>query len=166
MTTYTQADARRRLNTLEIALEESLYGAQTAKPLVSIITTKDMPDTDRTALMNFISSAKLPKDHTAMKKIISSLRDAINSCPVATLTVSFAPTAEQIVAYGEWFRKNVHAHVLITFVFSAAVVGGCSVSWQGKQVTYDLEYLIKQKRSEIVAVVNSFVEKKRKEVII
>jgi hypothetical protein len=164
--TYTQADARRRINILEVLLEKSLYGQQEAMPLATVLTTADMKDTDRASLVNFINRVKLPKDHTALKKIITSLKDGVNTCPVATLTVSFEPSPEQITEYGEWFRKNVNPNVLLTFIYSAAVVGGCSVAWQGKQVTYDLEYLIKQKRAEIISVVNSYVEKKRKERII
>ena len=165
-TTYTQADARRRLNIFEVALEESMYGQAAAKPLLDVIGTKTMAEADRVSLMSFIQTAKLPKDHTALKKIMTGLKEAILARPVVTLTISFEPTSSQIVEYGEWFRKNVNPSVLLTFVFSAAVVGGCSVTWQGKQVTYDLEYLIKQKRDQIIDVVNSFVETKKKERVI
>ncbi len=165
-TTFTQADARRRIGLLEQGIEQTVYTQGVTKTLEQVVTELAKQKEDAQAVVQFLSAVKLPSDTTLLKKMLAGLRDAVVSKTAVILAIPFEPTAEQIVAYGEWFRVNVSPDVLISIVFDASVVGGCSITWQGKQVTYDLEYLIKQKRNEIVAVVDQFVEKKRREKVI
>jgi hypothetical protein len=165
-TTYSQADARRRIGLLEQAIEQTVYTQGSKKSIETVVNELAKQKEDAQAVLSFLSSIKLPSDTTLLKKLLAGLRDAVISRPVAILAVPFEPTPEQIVSYGEWFRTNVSPDVLLSITFDASVVGGCSITWGGKQVTYDLEYLIKQKRSEIVAVVDQFVEKKRHEKVI
>lgn len=165
-TTFTQADARRRIGLLEQAIEQAVYTQGSQKTIESVVGELSKHKEDQEALLQFLASVKLPKDTTVLKKLLAGLRDAVISRPVAILAIPFEATPEQIVSYGEWFRTNVSPDVLISLTFDASVVGGCSITWQGKQVIYDLEYLIKQKRNEIVAVVDRFVAEKRHEKVI
>lgn len=165
-TTYSQADARRRIGILEAAIEQTVYTQGSGKTLEGMVSELSKNKEDKEALLSFLSAVKLPKDSTTLKKFLAGLRDAVIAKPAVILAVPFEPTAEQIIAYGQWFRTNVGPDVLLSISFDASVVGGCSITWGGKQVTYDLEYLIKQKRNEIVAVVDQFVEKKRHERVI
>jgi hypothetical protein len=164
--TYTQADARRRLNILDIVFEESSYRTGVQSSPLELLKTKQMSEEDRLVLVNFLSSAKLPQNTTDLKKIFTGLKEEILRRPVATLTLPFEPTTEQISSYGKWFRENVHPKALLTIVFSARVIGGCAITWQGKEVTYDLEYLLKAKRNSILAVVDAYVEKVKHEKVI
>ena len=164
--TYTQADARRRLNILDIVVEDATYKTGVEKTMQQLLSEKTMSDSDRKILTDFLKSVKLPANTQDIKKMFIGLKEEILKRPVVTLTLAFEPTPEQILSYGEWFRKNVNPRSLLTIVFSAAVVGGCSITWQGKQVTYDLEYLLKAKRNEILAVVDKYVAIKSKEKII
>lgn len=166
LSTYSQADARRRLNVLETAIENSLYGQGKAQDVVSVLAKTESSPMDQQSLQLFITKAKLPNDPAMIKKILTGIREAILNRPVVTMTLAFEPTPEQVVAYGQWFRTNVNPQILLTFLFSAAVVGGCSIAWQGKQVTYDLEYMMHQKRDEILGVLDKYVEVKKKERII
>jgi hypothetical protein len=125
-----------------------------------------MSDEDRACLIKFLSSVRLPTSSIELKKVFSALREEILKRPVVTLTVAFEPSREQIISYGEWFRTDVHPKALVTIVFSAQVVGGCSITWQGKQVTYDLEYLLKARKNDILAVVEKYVTQSKKEKVI
>jgi hypothetical protein len=164
--TFSQADARRRVALLEMAVEKALYTQGVQKSIADVVGELSRQPVDTAALTAFLASVTLPKDTTDMKKLMEAIREAILTRPSVVLAVPFDPTPEQTSAYGTWFRANVQPDILLNINFDASVVGGCSITWQGKQVTYDLEYLIKQKRNEIVAVVDQFVEKKRKEVVI
>lgn len=164
--TFTQADARRRLNILDMVVEEATYKTGEKKSVEELLKTSRMNEEDRVILLGFISKTPLPTTSQDLKKLFMALKEEILKRPVVTLTIAFEPTAEQIIRLGEWFRTNVHKDALLTIVFSAAVVGGCSITWQGKQVTYDLEYLIKAKRKEILAIVDRYVEVKKKEKVI
>jgi hypothetical protein len=165
-TTYSQADARRRLNLLETAIEQSLFGQANARELQSVLAESSVSEFDKQSLTSFVTKSKLPADPVVLKKIITGIRDAILARPVVTLTLSLEPSPEQVTMYGVWFRKNVNPKILMTFLFSANVIGGCSIAWQGKQVTYDLAYMIKQKRNEILAVMDKYVLIKKRERII
>jgi hypothetical protein len=165
-TTYTQADARRRIGVLENAIEQAVYTQGAGKTIEGAVKELSKNEEDKDALLAFLAAVKLPQDSTLLKKFLASLRDAVIARPVAILAIPFEPTPKQIVEYGTWFRENVSPDVLLSIAFDASVVGGCSITWGGKQVIYDLEYIIKQKRTEIVAVVDQFVEKKRKERVI
>ncbi len=164
--TYAQADARRRLNILDIVFEEATYKTGEKHSPIELLKSKQMSEEDRAVLMNFVSSVKLPASTTELKKVFTGLKEEILRRPVVTLTVAFEPTREQIVAYGQWFRTNVNPKALLTVVFSAHVVGGCSITYQGKQVTYDLEYLLKTKRNDILKVVDKYAAIARKEKVI
>lgn len=165
-TTYTQADARRRITLLEGVLEQAIYAKGSGKTVDMLVNELGKTPEDRDAVGKFLRSSVIPNDPTSIKDFLAMLRDAILKRPVVNLSLPFEPAPDQIVAYGEWFRSNVDPNVLISVLFDASVVGGCSITWQGKQVTYDLEYLIRQKRTEVVKVVDEWVEKKKKERVI
>lgn len=164
--TFSQAEARRRISILEQAIEQAVYTQGAQITLEAAIQAHSSVESDTQVLIAFVRHASLPKDSSEIKKMISNLRDSVLTRPVVVLAVPFEPTTEQVAEYGKWFRTNVKEDILLNINFDASVVGGCSITWQGKQVTYDLEYLIKQKRKEIVNVVDQFVEKKKKEVVI
>lgn len=165
-TTYTQADARRRVNLLELAVEKALYTKGDTDSLEKVVNRLEMNPEDRVVIKKFVLHKDIPKDPQGLKDLLAAIKAAIMQRPVVTLTVSFEPTAEQITAYGEWFRANLDEQVLVSVVFSAAVVGGCAITWKGKQITYDLEYLIRAKRKEILDVVEKFVKVKKHERVI
>lgn len=164
--TFTQTDARRRIGTLEQVLEQALFVQGKGKTVQQLVSELSKTPEDAQALTMFLGSIQLPTETSQVKKILEQLRLAVVERPSVVLAVPFEPTQEQIGAYGEWFRTHVHKDIVLNIHMDASVVGGCSITWQGKQVTYDLAYLIKQKRSEIVAVVDKFVEIKKKEVVI
>lgn len=164
--TYTQADARRRLNILDIIVENATYKTGEKKTIQELLSATKMNELDRKILIDFLAKVKLPAQTQDLKKFFTGLKEEILKRPVVTLTLAFEPTQEQIVSYGEWFRKNINPACLLTIVFSATVLGGCSITWQGKQVTYDLQYILKARRKEILTVVEKYVQIKKKEKVI
>ena len=164
--TYTQADARRRLNLLDIVSEKISYKVGETRSFSDVLAEEKMSDTDRNVLVAFAKNVKLPTDPQTLKKVFTTVKEEILKRPVVTLTLAFEPSVEQIISYGKWFKENVNPKALMTIVFSANVVGGCSITWQGKQITYDLEYLLKAKRQEILTIVDKYTEIRKKERVI
>jgi F0F1-type ATP synthase delta subunit len=164
--TYTQADARRRLNTLDVVGEQISYKPGQTRSFTELLTSEKISESDRAVLLQFVKNVKLPNSPQDVKKIFLAIKEEIMKRPVVTLTVAFEPSSEQIISYGKWFKENVNPKALMTIVFSASVIGGCSITWQGKEITYDLEYLLKAKRAEILAVVDKYAEIRKKERVI
>ena len=73
--TYTQADARRRLNFLDIVFEESSYKTDLKMTPVELLKTKQMNEEDRNVLVNFLNSFKLPAKSLDLKNFFTGLKE-------------------------------------------------------------------------------------------
>lgn len=164
--TYTQADARRRMTLLETVLEQIVYAKGQGKTIDILVQEYAKTPEDKTAVGMFLRSNSIPTDPTAIRDFLVLLRDSLLRLPTVTLSLPFEPSPDQVVAYGKWFRTNVSTDTMLSLLMDASVVGGCSITWQGRKITYDLEYLMKQKRNDIIAVVDKYVDIKKKEKVI
>jgi F0F1-type ATP synthase delta subunit len=71
-------------------------------------------------------------DNTDLKGFLDKIQKRITDLPVLSLVVAFEPTDETFKVLSEWLILNIHKEVLLDITIDTKLIGGATVSFNGK----------------------------------
>lgn len=92
-------------------------------------------------------------DREKIHELITTLQQAITSCSVFQVTLSFEPTQETIDILFSWIMTNIKNPTLLSVVVRPALIAGCILSYDGKYKDYTLTEAFTKTLMEKIALI-------------
>lgn len=73
---------------------------------------------------------------SALKEFFEKIQQAIASLPVLSLTIAFEPREQTLKEISEWFVLNIKSQVLFAITVDTNLIGGATITFNGKYVDY------------------------------
>lgn len=77
-------------------------------------------------------------DKEDLKEYIRNVKQALNSIPVLSASVSFEPSESFIEKISYWLKANVDKMIVVDFLLNTASLGGIQLSYKGKYLDLSL----------------------------
>jgi F0F1-type ATP synthase delta subunit len=79
------------------------------------------------------------QSNNTLKDFLTKLQETTIALPLLSLTIAFEPTEETLKAFSEWFLLNVKKQVLFDIAVDPTLIGGATISYNGKHVNFSIK---------------------------
>lgn len=95
-------------------------------------------------------------EKTSVANQLQELEQTLSNAKLVMLEVPFDIPESEIMAMSYWFRKTLGPNSLFEINFDPSLVGGCTISYNGKFQDYSLRKKISENKEKIVNTLRDF----------
>ncbi|MBI2595352.1 hypothetical protein HYW46_01295 [Candidatus Daviesbacteria bacterium] len=148
--TYTRVDALRRLRILKQLLEGRLFGLDQQPELIPQDSVW-LNQLD-TKIYNFFNRQNL-------YSLIDEVEKFIKQVLTLTIYLPFELPDTELIALGEYLRKDYGKNFLVEIKFDSNLIGGCSLIWKSILKDYSLKKRMEDSREVILGNLKQSLKK-------
>lgn len=164
--TYTKGDLQHRLTLLREFLEYQFFKPHEKANLVFLlnefINKRGELRDEFNALMawDYPFYSKFNKEN--VYDTLGQLEKEASKLPVVTIYLPFALPIFEAPRLGKWLRENIAGNIVAEIKTDPALIGGCSVVWNGTYQDFSLRFYIEKHKGTIQKVVGEYLTKNEK----
>lgn len=91
-------------------------------------------------------------------KVMSDLRVMVASAPITHISFSLEPPAAMVQKITEWFRREVHPHMMLQVGIQPTIGAGCIVRTQNKFFDFSLRQHLQRSHAELMKSIHDHVD--------
>jgi hypothetical protein len=154
--TYTRPDLVRRVALVRQFLEHSFFSLSPKTDIAQFYAHNPVDPEDLKAIAawgpSIVSAFTRDTLYDRLRRILA----LAEKLPILTIYIAHAPTHEDLLELGIWFRRNLSSRVILDVRTNDKLVSGCAYIWKGVYHEFALHYFLSKKRDEIAQMIAQY----------
>lgn len=133
------------------AVISKLYDTDSSN-LDAVIASQSRAEVARTIMRIFVA-LNVGKNSKAVEGALEDIKKYLHQREILRMDIAFEPNEETIRLVAGWVSRNISGHVLLEFIINRALMGGVTISYQGRY-----------KEIALAALINQFLERENEDI--